>query len=87
MTRLVPRRFASRALTMFTVWVVAGLTAMNRSAFAQPASRRTLMEEGSPRMVTTSAVALSRWSRASLSSMTVMSPPSWLSIFARWEPT
>ena len=72
---------------MFTAWDLAGFTAMKRSAFAQPASRRILMEEGSPRTVTTSAVALSRWSRASLSSMTVMSPPSWLSIFARWDPT
>ena len=45
------------------------------------------MDDGSPRTVTTSATVVSCRSRASLSSMTVMSLPSWLSIFARWEPT
>ena len=84
---LLPNFLASMALTIFTSCESEGLTAMKRSAVPTPASFRTWIDEGLPRTVMMSALAL-RYSSLSLSaSMTVISFDSLLSILARCDPT
>ena len=86
-TRLVPSFLARRALTMFTLWGWRGLTAMKRSADVAPASFKSGMDDGPPRMVATSAVWLRERMRSGSGSMTVISLDSLESIFARCAPT
>ena len=86
-TFFAPRFFARIAQTMFISCVAKGYTETKRSAFWTPALFRISIEEGLPTMVAASATER-RWAmRAGSLSMTVTSPPSWPSIFARWEPT